>query len=499
MKINRATGIVAVFALAAGALLAGLGSVHFHPLFQSAAKPHRYAAGRASPAWKPPFLSGVIEGFYGPSWSVADTLAIMRFERAHHMNTFLYAPKYDPYSRIDWREPYPSAAFAKLRALIKGARVSGIRFVYSVSPGLNITYSSQQDRAALLAKINQVRGAGVNEFMLSLDDIAGNLNAADNRRYHGNLAWAEADLANYVWNQERRLDPHFRLLLAQTDYYGLTDNAFWTTLKHRLSPAVTPIWTGSWALSQTITVRQVATVERDMGHRVLIWDNYPVNDFTYVINKHPELFMGPLVGRGAGVPSLVAGYLFNPMIQARASEIALWTAGAYLANPAHYDPAQAWRQAIRAIGGPASGALALFAADNSSYFDENLQPPRLAADMSAFWHERASGADLAKTPLARDFAAMSAVNGTLAARLPDHALYKEIAPWARLLSFQGSAGLYAISALQTAGKHSLSSARRAVILRDLDQLRRNPLITAGAVTQNFLAAVLSTSDPPAAG
>lgn len=487
--MGRSSRVVVFSALVAGLVLVSLSRV-YAPLLRSVESHAAKTVQRASPAAKPPFLAGVIEGFYGPSWSVADTLAIMRFERAHHMNAFLYAPKYDPYERIDWRQPYPPAAFAKLRSLIAGAQANGVHFVYSVSPGLNITYSSQQDRAALIAKINQLRGAGVNEFMLSLDDITGALNAADNRRYHGNLAWAEADLANYVWTKERRVDPHFRLLLAQTDYYGVTDNAFWKSLKRYLAPAVTPIWTGSWALSQTITASQVAAVERDMGHRVLIWDNYPVNDFTYVINKHPELFMGPLTGRGARVPSLVAGYLFNPMYQARASEIALWTAAAYLQNPAHYNPAQSWRQALRSIGGPAADALALFAADNSSYFDENLQPPRLAADMSAFWRERAAGANLRNTPLAHDFAAMMAVNGTLAAKLPDHILYEEIAPWARLLSLQGRAGLYTVFALQAAGRHALPGAKRAVIQRYLTEMRNNPLVTAGKATQNFLATAL---------
>ncbi len=490
MRMWSRTGGVAVFTVIASLLVVGLSH-------QRTVSPGGASAGhggrRTSPATAgPPFLAGVIEGFYGPSWSVADTLAIMKFEQVHHMNAFLYAPKYDPYERIDWRQPYPPAAFARLRKLIDAARADGIHFVYSISPGLNITYSSPQDRAALLAKINQVRRAGVNEFMLSLDDITGILNAADNRRYHGNLAWAEADLANYVWSRERRLDPHFRLLLAQTDYYGVMNNPFWQSLKRYLSPAVTPIWTGAWALTQTITAAQVTAVEKDMGHRVLIWDNYPVNDFTYVINKHPELFLGPVTGRGAHVLSLTVGYLFNPMYQARASEIALWTAAAYLYDPRRYNPAQSWRQAIRSIGGPAADALAVFAADNSSYYDENLQPPRLAADMSNFWRVTQAGVKPEATPLARDFAAMAAVNGTLAARLPDHALYDEIAPWARLLSLQGQAGAYAVKALQTAGKHPLGGAQRAAIQRYLAELRGNRLVTAGTVTEDFLVAALAS-------
>lgn len=132
----------------------------------------------------------------------------------------------------------------------------------------------------------------------------------------------------------------------------------------------------------------------------------------------------------------------------------------------------------------------MFAADNSSYFDENLQPPRLAADMSSFWRMTAAGAKPKATPLARDFAAMAAVNGTLATKLPDHALYEEIAPWTRLLSLQGRAGTYAIQALQASGKHPLTSAQRTVIRRYLAELHADRRVTAGTVTENFLAAAL---------
>ena len=41
------------------------------------------------------FLSGVIEGFYGPPWSRAERLQLFDWLAAWGLNTYLYAPKED--------------------------------------------------------------------------------------------------------------------------------------------------------------------------------------------------------------------------------------------------------------------------------------------------------------------------------------------------------------------------------------------------------------------
>ncbi len=42
---------------------------------------------------------GVIEGFYGPPWSHQDRLDVLRFMGREGLNTYIYAPKDDPYHR----------------------------------------------------------------------------------------------------------------------------------------------------------------------------------------------------------------------------------------------------------------------------------------------------------------------------------------------------------------------------------------------------------------
>ena len=53
---------------------------------------------------------GMIEGFYGAPWTAAARTAMMRFAGQNKMNSYVYAPKLDPYHREKWRDPVPRRA-----------------------------------------------------------------------------------------------------------------------------------------------------------------------------------------------------------------------------------------------------------------------------------------------------------------------------------------------------------------------------------------------------
>lgn len=429
----RLAGLVALVA----GTLAATGVVAMPHAAAPSPRPDRRPA--AAPPTKPrrpsgTRLDGVIEGFYGPAWSYPATRTIFRFLSAHHLTSFVYAPKGDPYQRAKWNLPYPPNRLHYLAELVAAARSSGIRFIYSVSPGLTIDYTSTADRNKLLAKIDQVKALGVNTFMLSFDDIPTNGNLYD-------LAVAQSKLADAVLHAERRTDPGFRLLFTPTEYWGTKPNAYWTGLKHALYQGIDVIWTGPWVLSKTITAAEAQAVEADMGHRVVIWDNYPVNDYTYSQPPHhPHLFLGPLVGRGARLPQVVAGYFFNPMLQPLASEPALWTGAAYLNHPSRYNPETSWVHALPEIGAGAPKAFARFAEANvSSYLGYPLQTP-LPGLVSAYWAGRGKG-------LKAYFRAMARADETIGRHLIDRQLAGEIGPWLTLYSREGRAGSLALRLL----------------------------------------------------
>lgn len=439
------------------------------------------------------FLGGVIEGYYGTPWSTVDTVHMISFLSQHHMNTFVYAPKYDPYQRAKWNQLYPKAQLAALKTLVDACNKYHVQFVYSISPGLTITYGSATDRQELVAKLNQIRGLGVNIFMLSLDDIYHGLEGTDWNEYHGDMAFAQSSLANYLIRSESKVDPLFRLVMTPTKYHGMKDNSYWESLRVHLNKSVPVIWTGPGpgALSATITSAEVQTIHKYIGHPIVIWDNYPVNDYTYTQSHHPQLFMGPVVGRGPHLVSALAGYLFNPMIQARASEVALWTGGDYLFHPNTYNPQTSWEQAIKGIGGPAWQAFQLFVDDSSTYYRNNTPPAKLAADVAGFWQEP-SRANLIHTPLYQDFASMSQVDATLRLKLPDKSLYREIEPWSRLLAEEGQAGMLAVAALERDREGKSVGSLVAQLQLRLTNLKKDADVMAQGVTTQFVERTLST-------
>jgi hyaluronoglucosaminidase len=428
-------------------------------------------------------MDGVIEGFYGPDWTVANTEAMFAFMAKHHLNTFVYAPKYDPYQRADWMKPYPPKNFAALAAIVHSAQAHHITFVYSVSPGLSIDYQSATDRKLLLGKINQVRSLGVTHFMLSFDDIGGNLTAA--------LATEQAQLADFVLHEERLHERSFSLMFTPTLYDGLSANPYWAALKTSLYQGISVIWTGPYVLSETITTEDAERVKQLIGHNLVIWDNYPVNDYTYLeAPYHPHLFLGPVVGRSAGLTKVVSAYFFNPMIQAQASEVALWTGAAYLNNPDGYQPLTAWNHAIETLGGKAASSFRLFAEANSESF---LAPSMntLAAQVSTFWakpplHPLRSG-------LAQTFSQMAVANQAMKSGLSDRVLYQQMSPWSQLFSEEGQAGSDALTLWSAAKAGHAPNAASIDHLQTLEKsIAKSTLsLDTTATVQQFVTTVLA--------
>ena len=119
-------------------------------------------------------LRGIVEGFYGTPWQQAERLDMLAFCGQHDFNAYIYAPKDDPYHRAKWREPYPEAKMQELAELIKAAKAQNVRFVFAVSPGLDIHFygiKGYQDRLAMERKLQAMYDLGVRDFAVFFDDI----------------------------------------------------------------------------------------------------------------------------------------------------------------------------------------------------------------------------------------------------------------------------------------------------------------------------------------
>jgi hypothetical protein len=60
-------------------------------------------------------IRGVIEGFYGEPWTMDERKNMFGFMRQHHFNTYVYAPKDDPYQRLQWGDLYPESQLAQMK------------------------------------------------------------------------------------------------------------------------------------------------------------------------------------------------------------------------------------------------------------------------------------------------------------------------------------------------------------------------------------------------
>ncbi len=431
----------------------------------------------------PQMMSGVIEGFYGPRWSVSATDHVLKFMAGQDMNTFVYAPKNVPYLRAKWNIPYPPAHLKKLQNLVDTARDEHIAFVCSISPGLSIEYSSSQDRTELLGKINELWGIGIHAFMLSFDDIPSTLEGQDALVYHGNLALAQCSLVNAIIAKENSEGHHATWLFTPTSYSGVADNSYWATLKAHLMAGVPVIWTGPYVLSSTISTQNADAVQTDIGHPLVLWDNYPVNDYTYVIDHHPQLFLGPVLGRSSSLPAHLRGYLFNPMLQPYASEIALFTGASYLRSPAHYDPSQAWQKALLDQSGPSGlAAFKSFAGANSVSFLDTHPRDGLDINTVAFWNTVNQGGDVTRTALYREFSRWPLDAKKMEETLPAP-LYREMAPWIAIYSREGQLGVEVIDQLKSKTSATSSAAdkylqQQSAINTAADQLGVHTILAA---------------------
>ena len=306
--------------------------------------PSRVELGTSDP--DEPFLAGVIEGFYGPPWSRAERLELFRWMSGCGLNTYLYAPKDDLKQRVLWREFYSPSESDELKYLINACHSSGIRFVYALSPGLSIHYSSEQDQQILRQRFEQMLTLGCRHFCLLFDDIPDRMDPADLERW-ASLASAQASVANSLFAWLREQQRAARFLFCPTPYCrrmaaaNLGGANYLETLGHELNPGIDIFWTGPEIISREISITHVSELERLLRRKPLIWDNLHANDY-----DGRRFFCGPYTGRPAELQGAVSGILLNPNTEFPLNFVPIHTFGQWLKQH-HYEPRAAHLEALR--------------------------------------------------------------------------------------------------------------------------------------------------------
>ena len=297
---------------------------------------------------------GIVEGFFGQLWSMPHRERIFEFGAARGMNTYLYAPKDDPYHRKLWRQPYPPALWRQMLRLIGEARKNQIDFVYGFHPGEGLCFSDGRPLATLLRKARRFYDAGVRAFAVLFDDIPSRLtHARDRRSFKNSLALAEGTWLAEIEARQPASWTDVEWWICPSYYsedallermFGRFEPDFLETHAERLPARVACFWTGPAVVSREITLAHTRRIAGRIGHRpLLLWDNYPVND----LSMSDELHIGPLTGRDPLLPASVYGYLNNPLLQEELSFLPLATCCDYAAAPRAYASERSWNRAVK--------------------------------------------------------------------------------------------------------------------------------------------------------
>jgi hyaluronoglucosaminidase len=414
---------------------------------------------------------GAIEGFYGSPWTHAERLDQLAFYGRFKLNTYVYAPKDDPYHRDRWRDPYPDDVLDGLRSLVEAAAANHVRFTFAVSPGVSVCYSDPADLEALTTKLGAIYDLGVRAFSIALDDIdhtRWNCDA-DGDRYGAPsteaAARAQVDLLNTLQRDfVAGHDGVQPLQMVPTEYRNTDDSPYRRVIREQLDAAVEVMWTGPFVVPAEITVAQAAEAATVFGRPTLVWDNTPVNDFPPTEGR---LILAPYARREPGLSEQVTGIVLNPMNQAAASKVQLVGGADFTWNDAGYDADRAHRVAANHLAGGAGGAaarpvdaatvealLAFFDVENlaptsaSSGVVSQPQAPALAAELETFRASWAGGDPAAAVAGLRPYAELlAAAPERIRAGVVDDGYLADCAPWLDGTALWGQALVASLDAL----------------------------------------------------
>lgn len=263
-----------------------------------------------------PFPCGVIEGFYGRSWSHETRLAYSSLLSEMGLNTYLYCPKNDPHLRRLWQRDWPQSTRTQLIEVGRAYSNAGLRWGVGLSPvALYLSYG-RRERQLLKLKVLGLADLGVDILAILFDDMPGDCPDLAARQ-----AEIVADVANWV--------PELSLMMCPTYYsfdpvlerfFGGMPANYWAELGAAMPHEVQVFWTGNEVCSQSISKQDISKIVTALGRSVTLWDNYPVNDGA---KRSNYLYLDPLESRDSGMTGMLSGHFCNPMNQAFASLPAL--------------------------------------------------------------------------------------------------------------------------------------------------------------------------------
>ena len=284
------------------------------------------------------FLSGTVEGFFGPAWSWEDREDHIGFLKDYGLNYYIYAPKSDPFLRKQWTSPFPKNHLVELRRISKTCKKNNVFFGIGFSPFEIFHNFSSDAKQRLKRKLDEICEFSPDVIGIFFDDMDGRIN---------DLAILQSQIVNYIQKECNGITIQFCPTYYSYDpildkVFGKRPKNYLESLGNCLNPDVSIMWTGENVVSSKITCDHLIEVSGRLGRKPFLWDNYPVNDGP---KNWKYLFLDALRNRESDIKYHLSGYVANPMNQAHLSKIPLHTIAQFLKNPS-YCPSKALDNAM---------------------------------------------------------------------------------------------------------------------------------------------------------
>jgi hypothetical protein len=291
-----------------------------------------------------PYL-GVIEGFFGRTWSFAERYDYAEFLKNNGYQFYIYAPKADSYLRKSWQQDWPDDTAEQLQNLVSHYQDLGLDFGLGLSPFEIYKNYNADARQSLQDKIKRLNELGVDILCLLFDDMRGD---------QPDLAQMQINVTRDVLAQTTAkkviMCPTYYSFAAKLEkVFGSMPENYFQDLGNGLPPEVDIFWTGPEICSQDYPESHLKEVIQLLGRKPFIWDNYPVNDGADISQF---LFLKSFENRPASMAKLTTGHAVNPMNQSWLSRIPLYSLPRSYAQGADYHPEQVLQESLSQLCGP---------------------------------------------------------------------------------------------------------------------------------------------------
>ena len=287
---------------------------------------------------------GIIEGFFGRSWSWEARAEYAKFLALNAYNFYIYAPKSDKNLRMQWQQDWNSTDKHALQNLRNIYRNTQIQFGIGLSPHELYLNHSYNQRQALSARIQQINELEPDILCILFDDMRGDI---------PNLAQLQIDIAH----QAADISSASKIIFCPTYYsfdpvlekvFGAMPANYWQTFAQALDKKIDIFWTGEKVCSTAYSETHLAEVSELIGRKPFLWDNYPVNDGAVKSNL---LHLRAVDKSHSQLANKIAGHAVNPMNQAQLSKLALTSLSHAYTQKNHYNPEKSFAEITLALCG----------------------------------------------------------------------------------------------------------------------------------------------------